>query len=247
MATARARPKKPIQGTTLASEQSPNVDDLERWVTGTSGAALALYGVRRRGVEGVLLAALGATLLYRSVTGRSEWYRALGIRLVRTTSGGQRIEVVKTVTINRSPDELFRFWRNFENLPTVMRHLESVTVQDDKRSHWVLKEPRGNRIEWDAEIVNEKADQLIAWQSCEGSDIDHWGVVRFIPAFGGRGTQMTVELEYKPIGGSFGVTVVKLLGEEPGQQIGEDLRRFKQLMETGEILTTEGQPKGAGR
>ncbi|MEP6888407.1 MAG: SRPBCC family protein [Nitrospirales bacterium] len=244
MATGIARQHGHIQGTSLSSEQSANVDDVERWVSGISGAALALYGARRRGVDGVALAALGAALLYRGVTGRSLLYQALDLRLVRTTGGRQRMEVVKAMTINRSPDELYRFWRNFENLPTVMRHLESVTVQDAQRSHWVVKGPGGKRLEWDAEIVNDKPGQLIAWQSCEGADVDHWGVVRFVPAPGGRGTQVTVELEYEPIGGVFGVTVAKLFGEEPGQQIGEDLRRFKQLMETGEVPTTEGQPRG---
>jgi uncharacterized membrane protein len=232
------------QGAHMASEESVNVDDVERWVSGISGAAVVLYGVRRRGLDGAALAALGAALLYRSVTGRSWLYQALDQRLVRTTGGRQRMEVVKTLTINRSPDELYRFWRSFENLPTVMRHLESVTVQDDKRSHWVVKGPGGKRLEWDAEIVNDKPGQLIAWQSCKGSDVDHWGVVRFVPAPGGRGTHVTVELEYEPIGGAFGVTVAKLFGEEPGQQIAEDLRRFKQLMEVGEVPTTEGQPRG---
>jgi uncharacterized membrane protein len=247
MATCTARQHGYIQGASLSSEHSANIDDVERWVSGISGAALALYGVRRRAVDGVALAALGAALLYRSVTGRSLLYQALGVRLVRTTAGRQRVEVVKAITINRTPDELYRFWRNFENLPRVMRHLESVTVQDDKQSHWVVKGPGGKRLEWDAEIVNDIPGQLIAWQSCEGSDVDHWGVVRFVPAPGGRGTQVTVELEYEPIGGAFGVTVAKLFGEEPGQEIGEDLRRFKQFMETGDILTTEGQPSGRGK
>jgi uncharacterized membrane protein len=229
-----------------ASQEPTNVDDVERWVSGISGAALALYGVRRRSVDGIALTALGAALLYRSLTGRSRLYKALDLRLIRTTGGQQRIEVVKTLTINRSPEELYRFWRNFENLPTVMQHLESVIVHDDKRSHWVVKGPGGKRLEWDAEVVNEKVDRLIAWQSCEGADVDHWGAVRFVPGPGGRGTQVTVELEYEPIGGAFGASVAKLFGEEPGQQIAEDLRRFKQVMEAGEVPTTEGQPRGGG-
>jgi uncharacterized membrane protein len=247
MATHIAREHRNVQEARESAHEEANVDDVERWVSGVGGAALALYGIRRRGAEGVACAALGAALLYRSVTGRSAVYRALDVRLVRTTAGRQRIEVVKSLTIDRPSDELYRFWRKFENLPTVMRHLESVTVQDERRSHWVAKGPAGTRIEWDAEIVNDNANRLIAWQSCEGADVDHWGVVRFIPAPGGRGTQVTVELEYAPIAGAFGATIAKLFGEEPAQQIGEDLRRFKQLMETGEIPTTEGQPRGRGR
>lgn len=244
MATHTAQEHRSIRSGTVSPPASTNVDDVERWVSGISGAALALYGLRRRSIGGTALAALGAVLVYRSVTGRSLLYEALDLRLVRTTSGQQRIEVVKARTINRSPEELYRFWRNFENLPRVMRHLESVTVHDERRSHWVVKGPADRHIEWDAEIVNEKANQLIAWQSCEGADIDHWGVVRFAPAPGGRGTEVTVELEYEPIAGSFGAMVTKLFGEEPAQQIEEDLRRFKQLMEAGEAPTTEGQPRG---
>jgi len=99
-------------------------------------------------------------------------------------------------------------------------------------------------VELDAEIVNEKENALIAWESCEGSDVQHWGVIRFVPAPGDRGTEVTVELEYRPIAGSFGAAVAKLFGEEPGQQLEEDLRRFKYIMETGEVPTTTGQPRG---
>jgi uncharacterized membrane protein len=244
MATDMVRKPRSNPRSSIASQQGANVDDVERWISGVTGAALALYGLRRRSIAGTTLAVLGAGLVYRSVTGRSLLYEALDLRLIRTTGGRQRIEVVKTMTINRSPEELYRFWRNFENLPTVMRHLESVTVHDDRRSRWIAKGPADRRIEWDAEIVNEKANRLIAWQSCEGADINHWGVVRFAPAPGGRGTQVTVELEYEPIAGSFGAMVAKLFGEEPAQQIEEDLRRFKQVMEVGEVTTTEGQSRG---
>lgn len=247
MAMRIAREREQVHEVKDSAYPDANIDDVERWVSGVSGAALALYGVRRRGIEGAALAVLGTVLVYRSVTGRSLLYQALNLRLARTTEVRQRIEVVKSLTVNRPPEELYRFWRNFENLPTAMRHLESVTVRDDRRSHWAVKGSAGTRVEWDAEIVNEKANQLIAWRSCEGSDIDHWGVVRFVSAPGGRGTQVRVELEYEPVGGTFGSTVAKLFGEEPGRQIGDDLRRFKQLMETGEVPTTEGQPTGKGR
>jgi len=244
MATHMTQEHRNIRRGNVTSTASANVDDAERWVSGISGAALVLYGLKRRSIGGTVLAALGAGLLYRSVTGRSVLYQALDLRLIRTTRGQQRIEAAKTLTINRPPEELYRFWRKFENLPSVMRHLESVTVQDDKRSHWIAKGPAGRHIEWDAEIVNEKPNQLIAWQSCEGADIDHWGVVRFVPAPGGRGTEVTVELEYEPIAGSIGALFAKLFGEEPAQQIEEDLRRFKQFMEAGEVPTTVGQPRG---
>lgn len=223
-----------------------NPTDAERVVTGMGGLALTLYGLRRRGWPGVALVLAGSTLLYRSVIGHSRLYGALGLHLVRTTRGLQRIEVVRSMTINRRPEDLYRFWRRVENLPQVMRHLESVRVIDEKRSHWVARAPGGRTMEWDAEIVNDKENTLLAWQSCEGSDIAHWGVVRFMPAPDDRGTEVTIELEYEPIGGTFGAALAKLFGEEPGVQISDDLRRFKQLMEAGEVPTTEGQPRGQG-
>ncbi|WP_447980043.1 SRPBCC family protein [Candidatus Nitrospira bockiana] len=226
---------------------SVNVSDAERMASGIAGAALAAFGIRRGGVPGLAMAALGGALLYRSVTGHSRVYKVMGLRVVRTTSGRQRIEVVRTMTINRPADELYRFWRRFDTLPQVMTHLESVHVLDEKRSHWVARAPGGGTVEWDAEIVNEKENALLAWQSCEGSDVAHWGVIRFTQAPGGRGTEVTIELEYEPVGSTLGSALAKLFGEEPSQQIQEDLRRFKQLMETGEVPTTKGQPRGPRR
>jgi uncharacterized membrane protein len=187
---------------------------------------------------------LGAAFLYAGATGRNALYRSLGIQLVRTTGGAQRCEVIKTMTINRPVGELFAVWRDFRNLPAIMSHLESVTLLSEKRSRWKAKAPAGLSVEWDAEIVNEKPDALIAWQSCDGASVANWGVVRFTPAPGDRGTEVTVELEYEPIGGATGVAVAKLFGKEPAQQIEEDLRRFKQVMEAGEVPTTRGQPRG---
>ncbi|MGN6552415.1 MAG: SRPBCC family protein [Verrucomicrobiota bacterium] len=157
------------------------------------------------------------------------------------------IHVTRTITVDRSPEELFRFWRNFENLPRFMTHLKSVEIKTDQRSHWVVKGPAGKNVEWDAEIVNERPNQLIAWRSCEGADVDHGGSVRFEPATGGRGTVIKVELRYSPPAGTMGATIAKLLGESPQKQIAVELGRFKQLMETGEIAQTEGQPAGRMR
>jgi len=156
----------------------------------------------------------------------------------------QSIKVLKSVTINRPASELYAFWRNFENLPQFMRHLESVTVLDDKRSHWVAKGPMGKRVEWDAEIINEEMDRLIAWKSVENADVPNAGSVSFKTLPAGRGTQVQVNLEYKPPAGLLGAAIAKLWGEEPHQQVRDDLNRFKQLMETGVIATVEGQPQG---
>jgi uncharacterized membrane protein len=146
---------------------------------------------------------------------------------------------VHTVTVNRPPDELYRFWRDFENLPRFMSHLESVRITGERRSHWVAKAPAGTTVEWDAEITKDVPDQLIAWRSVEGSDVENSGVVRFDRAPGGRGTEVRVELFYDPPAGLIGAGVAKLFGEEPGQQIKGDLRRFKQVMETGEVIHSD--------
>lgn len=157
---------------------------------------------------------------------------------------GRNIHVEKTVTINKPAAELYRFWRDFENLPHFMKHLKSVHVVNQQRSHWVENAPLGTSVEWDAEIIDEQENQLIAWASVAGSDIKHSGSVQFQPATGERGTAVKVKLEYEPPAGIIGAAIAKLFGEEPEQQIGDDLYRFKQLMETGEIATTEGQPSG---
>ncbi|HYG24418.1 MAG TPA: SRPBCC family protein [Verrucomicrobiae bacterium] len=153
----------------------------------------------------------------------------------------------RTITIEKSQEELFRFWRNFENLPQIMSHVKSVQVQNDKRSHWVVKGPAGRSIEWDAEIVNERPNELIAWQSCSNADVQNAGSVRFSPATGGRGTVIKVELKYEPPAGALGATVARMFGQNPEKQIAIDLLRFKQLMETGEIARTIGQTSGRAK
>lgn len=157
------------------------------------------------------------------------------------------LHVRKSITINRAPEELYQFWRNFENLPRFMAHLESVQILDGKRSHWVVKGPAGSRVEWDAEIVEDQPNQLIAWRSLPGADVDNAGTVRFERATGGRGTVVTVELNYEPPGGLFGATVAKLLGQAPEKQVPVDLLRLRQIIETGVLAVTEGQPAGRAR
>jgi len=149
-------------------------------------------------------------------------------------------QVKNSLIINRPPEELYQFWRNFENLPEIMHHLESVTVKGEGRSHWVAKAPAGTSVEWDAEMTEDRPNELIAWRSLEGSDVDNSGSVRFEPAPGGRGTIVKVEINYTPPGGALGSLVAKLFGEEPGQQAQESLRTFKQLMETGEVTVSDG-------
>ena len=148
----------------------------------------------------------------------------------------------ESVTINRPLAELYRFWRNLENLPQFMQHLHAVSMRDEGVSHWVAKGPAGTRVEWDARIINEVENKVIGWQSLAGSTISTAGSVNFDDD--PHGSRVTVHLQYHPPGGRLGAAVAKIFGEEPNQTIREDLRRFKQLMEAGEIPTTEGQPSG---
>ncbi len=159
----------------------------------------------------------------------------------------QGIEVRKSIQINRSPEELYRFWRNFQNLPQFMSNVESVQATGDRRSHWVIKGPAGKRIQWDAEIVEEQENSFIAWRSLEGAQVDNHGSVHFQSAPGGRGTFVKVRILYNPPGGILGASVAKLFGRAPEQQVHEDLQHLKQIMEAGELITTEGQPAGRAR
>ena len=154
------------------------------------------------------------------------------------------IHVEKSIIVNRSADDCYRFWRNFENFPRFMEHLESVTARDGSRSHWVARGPAGTAFEWDAEITAEQQGELLAWSSTAGASVENDGTVRFERAPGDRGTIVRVDLRYKPPGGKAGAMVARLFGEEPSQQIDEDLRRFKWLIETGEIPTNIGQASG---
>ncbi|MEH1793736.1 SRPBCC family protein [Nostoc sp.] len=166
----------------------------------------------------------------------------------------QRIKVEKTVTINKPAEELYRFWHNFENLPSFTKHIKDVKVYNDKqessghatRTHWITSAPLGKSVEWDANIVEDRENELISWTSVEGADIANSGSVHFTPTLNDRGTEVKVVTEYNPPGGAIGDAIAKLFGESPEQQLGDDLQRFKMLMETGEIATTEGQPKGKG-
>jgi uncharacterized membrane protein len=154
------------------------------------------------------------------------------------------IKVEKTVTIDKPAEELYNFWHNFENLPRFTRHIKNVKVYDDRRSHWISSAPLDSTVEWDAEIIDDRPNELIAWKSVAGADIDNAGSVQFKPAPGNRGTEVKVVTAYNPPAGAIGDAIATLFGENPKQQIGDDLARFKMLVEAGEIATNDGQPSG---
>jgi len=247
-------PQPQIQPQTPAAPREINVSLDERKISLVAGSALALFGLARRSIGGLGLAALGGALVYRGTTGHCPMYSALGVNTSGDESSAppeeyfQRgIHVETSVTINRPAEELFRFWRDFKNLPRFMNHLQAVEVTDEKRSRWVAKAPAGFSVSWDAEIINEEPNSLISWRSVGGAEVDNAGSVRFVAAPDGRGTEVKVVIDYIPPAGQLGRIVAMLFGEEPSIQVKDDLRRFKQLMETGEIPTTQGQPRGTCR
>lgn len=223
-----------------------------------AGGLLAAWGLQRRDSIGGSAAVGAAALLYRGATGHCHVYDALGVEHgrqrgtgviadrysdTRARLGGSRgIHAEAAVTINKPIAEVFRFWRNFENLPKFMEHLEQVADREEGISHWVAKGPAGVSVEWDARIINEIDNKLIAWQSLEGATVATAGSVNFDETE--HGTRVRIHLQYDPPGGRVGALVARLFGEDPRQTVREDLRRFKRLLETGEIPTTEGQPSG---
>ena len=203
------------------------------WAPLLTGSALAgsglAFGIMQRswlsaGV-GAGLAAGGCLLIYRGVNHAHR----------RDTC------IAKSVTINKSPEDVYRFWKQIENLPLFMQHLQQVRRFDDRRSHWIASGRLGRTVEWDAELLEDVENRRLTWHSVSGSYIDHGGSVEFRPAPGNRGTEVDVRLEYHRPGGRARTIA---FFDHPKRQLREDLRRFKALVETGELPTTEGQPTG---
>jgi uncharacterized membrane protein len=228
-----------------------NVSDLERLLSALAGGGLIAAGALRGSFSGVGLMLIGGSLVYRGVSGHCMLYQALGIDTagydnpavgVRAQHG---FRYEQSLVVQKSPEDLFRYWRRFENLPQVMHHLTSVSQDDERRSHWVAEGPLGKKVEWDAEIINERPNELIAWRSLPGSEMDCAGSVHFEELPANRGTVVRVSLKYDPPGGQVGASLASLLGAGLEQRVDDDLERFKQMMEAGEVATVENQPRGA--
>lgn len=231
---------KSTKNITPHNTQTANLSETERWNSLITESSLVLTALGKSSLRSVLQAIAG-----NSTTETAKKDQSLPDLLIEATGLNKGIRVEKTVTIqNKSPEELYNFWHNFENLPKFMKHLKSVTVINNTRSHWVASAPLGNSVEWDAEILTDIENKLITWVSVEDADVDNSGFVRFKSAFPGRGTQVKVVIEYNLPGGGVTNAIAKLFGEAPEQQVGDALRYFKMLMETGEIATTEGQSSG---
>jgi uncharacterized membrane protein len=221
-----------------------NMGDAERWGSMAAGVGLALYGLTRRRSSGYVLAALGGLLFRRGYSGHCHTYELFGINTAGTGSdtrealgGSAGVNVEESVIINRPVSLLYRFWRNLENLPHFMTHLESVERVTDTLSRWRAKGPAGIMLEWNAEIHNEVPDRLIAWRSIEGSDVVSAGSVNF-EEIAPDTTRVRVRLQYSPPGGKAGAALARLVGADAATEIRQDLSRFKHLLESGGVRSS---------
>lgn len=232
-----------------------NVGSRERLASLVGGGALALFGLKRRGMIGTAAAAAGTMLIERAVSGHCRVYSALNISTEqnRLHAADAAIDpesamtVYRAVTVMRPRAECYQAWRDFTRLPSFMDYLESVEVIDGSRSHWKAKGPAGTTVEWDARITSDVPDGSIAWESVEPTDVPNRGRVEFRDAPGDRGTEVHVTLDWDPPGGRLAKAAAALFGKDPQHEVNNALRRFRQIMETGTVPTVEGQPTGRGR
>lgn len=210
-----------------------NVSSNERMISALGGGLLAVLGLRRGGVGGLLLAAAGGYLVFRGASGHDPAYAAAGMNTASAGAATNKpIFVEHSIVVDRPAQEVYAYWRKLENLPKIMSHLESVTELDERRSRWVAKAPLGTSVEWEAEIVNDKPGERIGWHSLPGATVDNAGSVQF-ESLPGDMTRVHVALSYRPPAGQLGATVAKLFGEEPSVQIADDLQNFKSAFEGG--------------
>ena len=222
-----------------------SIDALERVAALTTATAVVAYGLSRRNLPGVCLAAAATPLAYRGLSG--EWPRVRNGNSTRTgirtaLAGNRGIHVRESVRLEKPIDEVYRFWRNLENLPQFMNYLDAVIDLGKGRTRWIAKGPAGTHVKWDAEIINEVENQVIGWQSLPGGDITTAGSVNFDTVRNGRSTQLSVHFQYAPPAGRAGSIIAKAFGREPSQTVREDLRRLKQLLEAGEF--PHAKPRG---
>lgn len=220
-----------------------NVGKTERLLSGLLGGGLLLRSVMRPSrMSSGLAALLGIALVHRATSGYCAAYGALGMNSLEESEtsliGRKKIrtdralKIEHSLAIDRPAQDLYRFWRQLDNLPKVMSHVRSVVVIDDRRSHWVVDTvPGAPTIEWDAEIIHEIENERIGWRTISGAIVEHAGSVAFQPAED-QGTRVTVVLQYDPPAGPLGAAIAGLFGQDPRRKIADDLQRFKQTMES---------------
>jgi uncharacterized membrane protein len=227
-----------------------NVGQAERWASGVAGVLLAVHGLRRGTFGGLALSVLGGALAYRGFTGHCQAYEALNI----DTTGKRRADesehvfhgvlVKHTMTVNRTPVEIYEFVKDPANHRQYMEDVESVRADADGTWRWAMKGPFGTTWQFRSRLINDEPGRLIAWKSLPGGDLENAGSIRLVQALDGRGTEVTIEVNYEPPAGSFGVAIARLIGHNPDTTVRENLRHLKQIMEAGEVPTIEGQTSG---
>jgi len=237
------------------AQKEMNLSSTERNISIAAGAALGVLVLSKPlSMRGLVAAVLGGAMLHRGMSGYCSLYHALGIDTRDKSSEPSvkpgayfkdGVHVEHSLTINKSPDEMYDFWRNFENLPKFMDHIKSVRVIDDRKSHWTARGPLNYSVEWDAEIINDERGKLISWRTTGAAEVDNAGTVKFTPAPNDGGTEVHVTLDYIPPAGKAGHAIAKLFGADPKTQIKNDLRKLKQMFEAGEVSTNaNGEPRG---
>lgn len=248
------------QGTSQLQEgqsqaRQVNVGSAERQVSIAAGSILALLGLSRRSVPGILIAGIGGAMIYRGATGHCGLYERLGLDTAADEEVGREdtedlarrgLHIEQALLINRPAADVYAFWRDFSKLPQFMTHLDRVDVRENGESHWVARLSRmaGGNLEWDARITADEPNARIAWESLPGSEVQTTGEVRFSDAMGDRGTEMHVLMNFRPPGFALARMFPSFFTKATRRLMRNDLRRFKQLMELGEIVTIDGQPHG---
>jgi uncharacterized membrane protein len=235
----------------LSYSPEENIVQNQQSLSLVSGAALTSFALFHRRLLSIPAFLVGMSLLYRWMTGKSLLDKFTNeSRADEATSDNvsvpheQGVHVVHAVTINRPIEDLYNFWHDFSNLPQVMTYVESIEPLGDNRTHWTLKLPGGKKVEYDAETYTNVPNEVISWRSLPDSEFQNAGSVRFRAAPADRGTEVKLTVEFMPPAGPIGQALLKLFGEIPAQYVGQYLREFKQMMETGEKATTKGQPSG---
>jgi uncharacterized membrane protein len=222
-----------------SQDQRPSVKNVarpERVISALGGIATAAYGLGRRDASTPFFLLLGGLLVQRGISGRCRLYDRLGLntavaREETGVPGNKGIRVEQSVEVSLPAVQVFAYWRNLENLPLFMPHLKSVKRTEDGISLWTVEGPAGTTVQWDAEIINERPGEMLAWRSLPGADVQNAGTVRFHPLEHGRGTRVTVVLQYQPPGGQIGAAVASIFGESPDKQLAADLLRFRDWIE----------------
>jgi uncharacterized membrane protein len=249
MTRGRAHVERGLQEHTLPPnlrEEPEGMDDLQRWVSGLSGAALTWYGLSRSDLARWPLALFGAGLIYQGIAGDNLLDRLPGaqeipvVRQMTSAPAPAQLRIRKSLTIAQPAERLYAYWRQLENLPTFMKHVKSIQDLGNGLSHWVVNVLKDQEFEWDARIIKDRPNEMIAWETLPDAPLQNRGYVKFIPI--ARGTEVSVSFEYDPPGGALGEMVGRAAMFIAEQQVKEEIRNFKHLMEAGEVITTEGQP-----